>query len=131
MKSPNENEMPDHSIDSTAKSGHGEESRAAGSPSVIQRIGEITGSKPLIMLSDDSAGDTPLIKPLGLDERIDTGKYTVHGELGSGGVGTVHRGHDQDLGRNVAMKFLHEKYVDNPAILQRFVEEAQIGGQLQ
>lgn len=131
MKSPNDNQLPDKSIEPPAEIDRAEDSLAAGPPSVIQRIGEITGSKPLIMLRDDSACDTPLIKPLGHDERIDAGKYTVHGELGCGGVGTVHRGHDQDLGRDVAMKFLHEKYTANPVILQRFVEEAQIGGQLQ
>ena len=29
------------------------------------------------------------------------------------------------------MKLLHERYKNEPALLQRFVEEAQIGGQLQ
>ena len=110
---------------------YGEDSGDSTSPSVIARIGEITGSKPKVLLRDDRAGDTPMLKPLGPDDTQQAGKYTVQGELGRGGVGTVHRGHDQDLGRDVAMKFLHEKYKDEPTILQRFVEEAQIGGQLQ
>ena len=38
---------------------------------------------------------------------------------------------DADLGRHVAMKLLHEEYVADPEFLQRFIEEAQIGGQLQ
>lgn len=42
----------------------------------------------------------------------------------------MHEGHDQELGRDVAMKFLHDRYKDEPAILHRFVGEAQIGGQL-
>ncbi|MCR9245148.1 MAG: protein kinase [bacterium] len=101
-------------------------------PSVIERIGEVTGSKPKVSLRDaEEPGQTPMLKPLGPDDARDAGKYVIQGELGRGGVGAVHRGHDQDLGRDVAMKFLHAKYKDEPAILHRFVEEAQIGGQLQ
>jgi serine/threonine protein kinase len=51
--------------------------------------------------------------------------------LAAAASAAVHKGHDQDLGRDVAMKFLHDKYKDEPSILHRFVEEAQIGGQLQ
>jgi tetratricopeptide (TPR) repeat protein/tRNA A-37 threonylcarbamoyl transferase component Bud32 len=101
------------------------------SPGVIDRIGEIAGSKPQVLLHDESGSETPMLKPVGPKARACAGKYVVHGELGRGGVGSVHRGHDQDLGRDVAMKFLHEKYKDHPDVLHRFVEEAQIGGQLQ
>ena len=101
-------------------------------PSVIQRIARITGQKPKVSLRDaEQQGQTPMLKPLGPDDAHDAGKYVIQGELGSGGVGAVHKGHDQDLGRDVAMKFLHDRYKDEPTILQRFVEEAQIGGQLQ
>ncbi|MFT6363426.1 MAG: serine/threonine protein kinase, partial [Planctomycetota bacterium] len=109
----------------------GDDSAASSSHSVIDRIGEITGSKPQVLLRADPAGDPSVLTPLGQSDRIDAGKYIVHGELGRGGVGTVYRGRDQDLGRDVAMKFLHDKYKDEPQILHRFVEEAQIGGQLQ
>ncbi|MFT4543235.1 MAG: serine/threonine protein kinase/tetratricopeptide (TPR) repeat protein [Planctomycetota bacterium] len=108
-----------------------EDSAQDESPSVIERIGEITGSRPRVLLRADRTGETPVLKALAPDECVEAGKYVVHGEIGHGGVGTVHRGHDQDLGRDVAMKFLHDKYKDDPAILIRFVEEAQIGGQLQ
>ena len=107
------------------------DSQSDNAPSLIERIGEITGSKPKVLLREESAGNRPALKPLPSDERAEAGKYVVHGELGRGGVGTVHRGHDSDLGREVAMKFLHDKYADEPSILHRFVEEAQIGGQLQ
>lgn len=110
---------------------YGQESQVDGTHSVLGRIGEITGSKPQVLLRDESNGDTPMLKPLASGDRVEAGKYVVQGELGRGGVGTVHRGHDQDLGRDVAMKFLHEKYKNHPDILHRFVEEAQIGGQLQ
>ena len=101
-------------------------------PSVLARIGELTGSNPKVSLRDaEEQGHTPILKPLSAGDARDTGKYVIQGELGRGGVGAVHKGHDQDLGRDVAMKFLHDKYKNEPTILQRFVEEAQIGGQLQ
>ncbi|MEQ8766391.1 MAG: protein kinase, partial [Planctomycetota bacterium] len=122
---------PSDALDEGLAYAYGEDSQADGAPSVIERIGEVSGSMPRVLLRDESAGDTPMLKPLGPDDRVEAGKYVVQGELGRGGVGTVHRGHDQDLGRDVAMKFLHDKYKDQPEVLHRFVEEAQIGGQLQ
>jgi len=100
-------------------------------PSVLERIGKVTGKAPKVSLGDPGEDYPPMLKPLGPDDQKDAGKYMVQGELGRGGVGAVHKGHDQDLGRDVAMKFLHDKYKDEPSILHRFVEEAQIGGQLQ
>ena len=102
-------------------------------PSVIQHIAKLTGMRPSIALRDVPGDITPMLKPLAKGDGSirDAGKYSVHGMLGQGGVGSVHKAHDQDLGRDVAIKFLHEKYQEQPAILHRFVEEAQIGGQLQ
>src|SRR4026208_1768658 len=48
-----------------------------------------------------------------------------------GGMGRVYRAHDRDLGRDVALKFLHERHRDKPGLVRRFLEEAQIGAQLQ
>ncbi len=58
-------------------------------------------------------------------------RYELVGELARGGVGVVHRGRDNDLGRDVALKVLREEYLANPELVRRFVEEAQIGAQLQ
>jgi serine/threonine protein kinase len=52
-------------------------------------------------------------------------------EIGHGGIGVVHRGRDRGLRRELAVKLLREKHRDNPDLRRRFVEEAQIGGQLQ
>ena len=63
--------------------------------------------------------------------RDPSGRYQILGEIGRGAVGTVYMGRDQDLGRDVAMKVLRDEYAQRPDVLARFVEEAQIGGQLQ
>ena len=141
----NDDDRPDDSepppeLDRGLELGFGGKRPAAPQPapapaqSVIQQIGEVTGRRPSISLREvDTGGQTPILKPLvpGSGVARESGKYMVQGLLGQGGVGAVHKGHDTDLGRDVAMKFLHERYKDEPAILHRFVEEAQIGGQLQ
>src|SRR5262249_7237132 len=59
------------------------------------------------------------------------GRYEVLGEIGRGGMGCVLRGHDPDLGRDLAVKVLLPAHQHDPAAVSRFTEEAQIGGQLQ
>jgi serine/threonine-protein kinase len=59
------------------------------------------------------------------------GRYELLEEIGRGGMGAVLRGHDPDLGRELAVKVLLPGYQDDPVLVSRFTEEAQIGGQLQ
>ena len=56
---------------------------------------------------------------------------TALGEIARGGMGAVLKGRDPDLGRDLAVKVLLESHRDKPDLIRRFVEEAQIGGQLQ
>src|SRR5262249_24222151 len=58
-------------------------------------------------------------------------RYQLHGEIARGGMGAVLRGRDVDLGRDLAVKVLLEKHADRPEVVRRFLEEAQIAGQLQ
>lgn len=78
-------------------------------------------SHPLTRASADTDG----LKLLG------RGNYQLLGEIARGGMGVLLKGHDLDLGREVALKVLREDLAARPEIVQRFVEEAQIGGQLQ
>jgi serine/threonine-protein kinase len=58
-------------------------------------------------------------------------EYRVLGEIARGGMGVVLRVRDDDLRRDLAIKVLRDDLAENEATLARFVEEAQIGGQLQ
>ena len=58
-------------------------------------------------------------------------RYEIGGEIARGDVGVVYKGRDTDLGRDVAVKVLRDEHLRSPEVVQRFVEEAQIGGQLQ
>ena len=82
------------------------------------------------VVSRGRSGGTPaderVTSPNGRPERI-----RLFGVLGRGGMGVVLKGHDTDLGRDLAVKVLQEQFRDEPEMIRRFVEEAQIGGQLQ
>ena len=57
--------------------------------------------------------------------------YELTEEVGAGGMGVVFRGRDVALNRDVAVKLLHPRYPAGSPAARRFVEEAQITGQLQ
>jgi serine/threonine-protein kinase len=58
-------------------------------------------------------------------------RLQLHGEIARGGMGAVLKGRDTDLGREVAVKVLLEAHQGRTELVQRFVEEAQVAGQLQ
>ena len=54
------------------------------------------------------------------------GSYTIVAQLGVGGMGEVHRAHDDRLGRDVALKVLPDELSSSPERLARFEREARI-----
>ena len=92
------------------------------------------GALSRISLHDVLGDDSPVLRPLHgaqpeLPERI--GRYHVSGEIARGGVGSVWKARDLELGREIALKVLLNRHDGNPDATRRFVEEAQIGAQLQ
>jgi eukaryotic-like serine/threonine-protein kinase len=59
------------------------------------------------------------------------GRYVRARLHAKGGIGQVWVARDDDLGRDVALKELREEHVDNSILLNRFLEEAKITGQLE
>ena len=102
---------------------------------VLHALHESIGPVPRILLRDGpgEAGPRP-VRPRS-DEMPDLagegGRYQLLGEIARRGMGVVLKGRDVDLGRDLAVKVLLEKHRDHPEMVRRFVEEAQIGGQLQ
>jgi serine/threonine-protein kinase len=58
------------------------------------------------------------------------GRYRVIGLLGKGGMGEVYRADDLKLGQPVALKFLPAALADDPARLDRFLNEVKIARQV-
>jgi serine/threonine protein kinase len=58
-------------------------------------------------------------------------RYDLGDEIACGGMGVVFRAYDKNLRRDVAVKLLKEQTSEKPDVVHRFLQEAQIGGQLQ
>jgi len=53
-------------------------------------------------------------------------RYEFLDKVGSGSFATVYRARDVELGREVAVKQIHEQYLDDPEQLERYWQEAQL-----
>jgi tetratricopeptide (TPR) repeat protein/serine/threonine protein kinase len=57
--------------------------------------------------------------------------YHIEGEIARGGMGVVLRAHDDVFGRALAVKVLLERHHERSDLSRRFLEEAQLMGQMQ
>jgi eukaryotic-like serine/threonine-protein kinase len=103
--------------------------------SVLTSLGSYSSTIPQVHLRDLPDEPEPLIRPRSTEmptrNGANLGRYQLQGEIARGGMGAILKGRDVDLGRELAIKVLLESHEDNPEVVSRFVEEAQIGGQLQ
>ena len=103
-------------------------------PSVLRVLGERLDEVPQITLRQGFAeGEDPIVRTNSeeMPESRSQGRYELHGEIARGGMGAILHARDRDLGRDLAIKVLLESHANKPDVLRRFIEEAQIGGQLQ
>jgi len=109
---------------------------ADGNPSTLSRLAKTLADVPRVHLRDDEPfGDSgPVVRPSSAempDPSDRLARLQLLGEVARGGMGVIIKGRDSDLGRDLAVKVLLEQHRENPDLIRRFVEEAQIAGQLQ
>jgi tetratricopeptide (TPR) repeat protein len=123
---------PDSSLDPGLAAGFGRP--ADGPGSVLSELRDRLGDLRPVLLQEAKGDSAHVVKPKSdaMPPPEQSGdRYQLQGEIARGGMGVVLRGRDVDLGRDLAVKVLLEKYADRPEVARRFIEEAQIGGQLQ
>lgn len=108
----------------------------ASKDSVFGLLASKLGEAPRVNLREEGLASlsAPLIDPSSRERHAvprGRGNYQLMGEIARGGMGVVLKGHDTDLGRDIAVKVLDRRLAEQADTVQRFVEEAQVGGQLQ
>jgi serine/threonine-protein kinase len=107
----------------------GADSPAARAPSGDTSGGAGTGPQvPSPGAAAPPAGPAPPAPPV-LPARA--GRYVIEGEIARGGMGAVLRARDPDLHRPLAVKVLLAQHGGRGDLERRFLEEAQVTGQLQ
>ena len=102
--------------------------------SVLRSLGNTLNEVPQVSLHKSAAqGDDPIAMPSSTEmpQHDSDSRYRLDGEIARGGMGAIIKGRDTDLGRDLAIKVLLDSHKEKPEVIQRFVEEAQISGQLQ
>jgi len=115
-------DRPQHTVDGTV-------SLAGSFVGDVKTLPESEAPAPVSVTSERiSAAPISSSEAGHLNEVIDPKRYSILGKIGAGGMATVYLARDQSLLRSVALKVQH---ADPDGVNGRFLEEAQVLGQLE
>ncbi|MHC4550403.1 MAG: protein kinase domain-containing protein [Planctomycetota bacterium] len=97
---------------------------------VVEAIERLAGARSRIALPEAEEGATGASGVAEESAREDS-RYRLTREIGRGGEDVVFEARDKNLGRAVALKVLLADSAADEEAVKRFVQEAQLGGQLQ
>ena len=80
---------------------------------------DVAGEEPFKLMHCPTCGGAMRVRRL-------FNHFELQEQLGSGGMGTVYRALDQNLGRQVALKLLQKEQATNPEFIAQFAKEAAI-----
>jgi len=98
----------------------------------IDSVLTLTPAISLVPTGDDAAKVERLLGHIAGQSHFEE-RYVLRGEIARGGMGQIHRGYDQILRREVAIKMMHHQSggsSDSAAVRGQFLKEARVGGRL-
>lgn len=101
---------------------------AASEMTIAQMREQIGIGEGVKLVSDKMSSSLAQFQP---DATADQKRYVVIREIARGGMGKVLEVEDTELRRSVALKVLRKELLGRTDIVERFLEEAQITGQLE
>ncbi len=97
----------------------------------------VPDGRPVIHPPGGGSSDSPTVPSLPADQQSSPsveprafGRFELLEELGSGGMGTVYKARQLDLGRIVALKTLHGSLGASQSLIERFLREARAAANL-
>jgi tetratricopeptide (TPR) repeat protein len=99
-------------------------------PSSDDRVNPADGLSPSVSDPNVTTGSESTAAPSTVPS-LPSQRYSLLAEIACGGMGVIWRATDSALGREVAVKVLHDKFAPDSAAARRFAAEARITAQLQ
>ncbi len=130
---PLRDDVDDDSLDFVLRKYH-ERDGSGAAESVLDALEDVVGEFQQVLLQQAEGEEGLPVPPVtGSEEQIlaSRRRYQMFGEIARGGMGVVLHARDVELGRDLAMKVLRKRHTRMPGMVHRFIEEAQICGQLQ